>query len=187
MTTYTKQEIMKHGVYNSNTGEPVLNLNAIVPDCTYALFLENLLIKESLGFEAYYDTRFRSILERNSQSKKVCTIFLSEGSVYTKEKEDNYLKICMKSYWREMSFLKVFLPYEIEATIKSACNSNSFLLLATHYSYSYDFFPLHFFGLKGISKSGDGEIFFISDNIFTTPILKIEIVNDTKAFKFDMS
>lgn len=163
-----------HGVYSSISGEPILNLNAIQPDCSYALYNDDIFIKESTGVHAFYDSLFRSALENDRRQKEILIDFIAGGAVYSKNREDDILKSCMKSFWREFKSLKIYIPYNIESIIIKAMESQNFILHPTHFCYSFDFSPLHFFGIKGITRKGDGDFFFMSDNFFTTQVLKIE-------------
>jgi hypothetical protein len=163
----------KHGVYCGSSGEPVLNLEAIQPDCPYELFNNNILIKESTGVRAYYDSDFRTAINKGYY-KSITVRFLPSGLIYSDTNETKMLSCCMKCIWKTFSSIKIYLPFEIEQNILSVSSSQKFIQYISHFSYSFGFAPLHFFGIRGITKKGEGEFFFISDTISTTPVLQIE-------------
>jgi hypothetical protein len=163
----------RHGIYNSLNGEIVLELNSIQPECTYTLYHNNTFVKESSGACAYYDPDFRSVFKQEAH-KNIDYQFLPKGHIYTNGREHKILQCCRNCFWREFSILKIFIPYEIERSITTASASQNFIIQITHFCFSFDFMPLHFFGLKGITPRGDGEIYFISDHIFTTAVLQME-------------
>jgi len=101
--------------------------------------------------------------------------FLESGGMYSQGKEEKFLKALNNVQWEDIYFMKTFLPTHIEKIVWEACSFKIYLD-PKRYCYSNAFFPLHFFGIMGVVKFDNKEIyedFYLSDEITTTPILTI--------------
>jgi hypothetical protein len=166
-------------VVDNKTGQRIFSIVQAQPDEDYTLYFPDGRTKQMKGKVARFDPDFNkafttdAIVFEGRVSFESLARFVPEGSIYTKEKEQDYIGAIQQAAWISIESVAVYMPFEIEKTIRFAIFENN-LKIVTHYSYAYKFSPLHFFGLRvqGLRELTDW--FFVADGICTTPVVEVK-------------
>jgi hypothetical protein len=166
-------------VVDNKTGQRIFSIVQAHPEEDYVLFFPDGRTKQMKGKVARFDPDFNRAFTTEAtvfegrMSFESLARFLPEGSVYTKEKENDYINAIQEADWISIESVAVYMPFEIEKIIRFAIFENN-LKIVTHYSYVHDFSPLHFFGLRVQELRELTDMFFIADGICTTPVVEVK-------------